>query len=125
MSETVLRNQCRNAVSTTVLARLVLSTSLVAAQNQEQKEVCHLLIQVEPKEVGRWLALLSKDGIKSVALASLAQTLAEMTSSPMPNITDGNALEEGSKVTYDESADERSGKMRADNVLVMYVYQDI
>ena len=41
------------------------------------------------------------------------------------NITDGNALEEGSKVTYDESADERSGKMRADNVLVMYVYQDI
>ena len=41
------------------------------------------------------------------------------------HITDGNALEEGSKVTYDESADERSGKMRADNVLVMYVYQDI
>jgi len=32
------------------------------------------------------------------------------------NITDGNALQEGSKVTYDESTDDRSGKLRADNV---------
>ena len=32
------------------------------------------------------------------------------------NITDGNALEEGSKVTYDESVDDRSGKTRADNL---------
>ena len=32
------------------------------------------------------------------------------------NITDGNALQEGSKVTYDQVVDDRSGKMRADNV---------
>ena len=32
------------------------------------------------------------------------------------NITDGNALEEGSKVTYDETVDDRSGKTRADNL---------
>ena len=32
------------------------------------------------------------------------------------NITDGNALQEGSKVTYDECTDDRSGKLRADNV---------
>ena len=32
------------------------------------------------------------------------------------NITDGNALAQGTKVTYDESIDDRSGKNRADNV---------
>jgi cold shock CspA family protein len=32
------------------------------------------------------------------------------------NITDGNGLQQGTKVTYDSGVDERSGKVRADNV---------
>jgi hypothetical protein len=70
-------------VSMTVLARPVLPTSRVAVPNQEQKVACRLLIQVEPKEVESRLAQ-SKDGTKSVALASLAQTLVGMTSSATP-----------------------------------------